>query len=260
MIERHDIQRMLDRFMDGATTEAEEQLLADYFCEAADLPAEWEAYAVLFRGFRHQAVSPDHHVKIVSMKRWLSVAASVLVIFGLGWYYIKSLDSKSDVPTKAVKPVAIVTPKAEQTNEEKNDVDTEAGQKSESKKSKRKRTVKKVERLVAVAEEPSLYNIKSLEPKADIPTKSAKSVAIVMPKAEQANVEQLEMDAEAEQKSEPQILQRKRAETNDDRHVAVAEEPSEPSLLDIDMEEVQQRGEDLRLAMAIMNQELLETE
>ena len=41
--------------------------------------------------------------------------------------------------------------------------------------------------------------------------------------------------------------------------VAVADEPSEPSLLDIDMEAVQQQGEDLRLAMAIMNQELLET-
>jgi hypothetical protein len=44
-----------------------------------------------------------------------------------------------------------------------------------------------------------------------------------------------------------------------ERLVAVADEPSEPSLLDIDMEAVQQQGEDLRLAMAIMNQELLET-
>ena len=52
---------------------------------------------------------------------------------------------------------------------------------------------------------------------------------------------------------------RKKTVKKVERLVAVADEPSEPSLLDIDMEAVQQQGEDLRLAMAIMNQELLET-
>lgn len=188
MTDRHDIQRMLDRFMAGTTTEAEERLLTDYFCEAVDLPAEWEAYAVMFRGFRQQAASSNHHAKIVPMKRWLSVAASVLVIFGLSWYYLKSLEPKADIPAKVAKPMAIVTPKVEQTHVELPEKNTEVGQKSKLQKPKRKRIAKKVERLVAVAEE-----------------------------------------------------------------------PSEPSLLDIDMEAVQQQGEDLRLAMAIMNQELLET-
>ena len=188
MTDRHDIQRMLDRFMAGTTTEAEERLLTDYFCEAVDLPAEWEAYAVMFRGFRQQAASSNHHAKIVPMKRWLSVAASVLVIFGLSWYSLRLLRPKADIPAEAAKPVAVVTPKAELTNVELPEMDTEVEQKSEPQKSKRKRTVKKVERLVAVADE-----------------------------------------------------------------------PSEPSLLDIDMEAVQQQGENLRLAMAIMNQELLET-
>lgn len=100
MTDRHDIQRMLDRFMAGATTEAEEQLLTDYFCEASDWPPKWEAYAVMFRGFRHQAVPSNHQAKTVPMKRWLSVAASVLVIFGLSWYYLKSLEPKADIPAK----------------------------------------------------------------------------------------------------------------------------------------------------------------
>ena len=39
---------------------------------------------------------------------------------------------------------------------------------------------------------------------------------------------------------------------------AATEEQPEVELLDIDMEAVQQRGEDLRLAMAVMNQELFE--
>ena len=181
---------MLDRFMAGTTTEAEERLLTDYFCEAVDLPAEWEAYAVMFRGFRQQAASSNHHAKIVPMKRWLSVAASVLVIFGLSWYYLRPSEPMADIPVKTVKPADVVAQKAEQkTIEEQHEIEPAEVQKPRPQKSKRQRTVKKMEQLIAVA------------------------------------------DA-----------------------------PSESSLLDIDMEAVQQQGEDLRLAMAIMNQELLETE
>ena len=38
------IARLLDRFLQGNSTLEEEQILADYFRSATDLPAEWEDF------------------------------------------------------------------------------------------------------------------------------------------------------------------------------------------------------------------------
>ena len=52
MMTDKQINDLLDRFMAGETSEQEERLLTDYFCTRTDIPEEWAAYAVMFRGFR----------------------------------------------------------------------------------------------------------------------------------------------------------------------------------------------------------------
>ena len=47
------IARLLDRFLQGDSTLEEEQMLADYFRSAADLPTEWEDFRTMFRYFDH---------------------------------------------------------------------------------------------------------------------------------------------------------------------------------------------------------------
>jgi hypothetical protein len=55
MMTDKQINDLLDRFMAGETSEQEERLLTDYFCEQTDIPEEWAAHAVMFRGFRQTA-------------------------------------------------------------------------------------------------------------------------------------------------------------------------------------------------------------
>ena len=38
------VAELLDRFLQGQTTEAEEQQLTDYFCHADEIPEEWSLY------------------------------------------------------------------------------------------------------------------------------------------------------------------------------------------------------------------------
>lgn len=47
----HQIDELLERFMHGETSLDEEQLLADYFRSADNIPAQWEAYRTMFRYF-----------------------------------------------------------------------------------------------------------------------------------------------------------------------------------------------------------------
>ena len=46
---REYIERLLGKFVDGLTTELEEQQLAEYFDTADDIPAEWQVYKEMFR-------------------------------------------------------------------------------------------------------------------------------------------------------------------------------------------------------------------
>lgn len=59
MMEQNDtinkVVGLLDRFLQGQTSEAEEQLLTDYFCHADHIPEEWSHYKELFQSFRTEA-------------------------------------------------------------------------------------------------------------------------------------------------------------------------------------------------------------
>ena len=49
---RDYIAGLLDKFVDGLTTEAEEQNLAEYFDTADEIPTEWESYKEMFMSFK----------------------------------------------------------------------------------------------------------------------------------------------------------------------------------------------------------------
>lgn len=48
---KENIEKLLERFVQGLTTESEEQLLSDYFCTAEAIPEEWMVYKDLFDSF-----------------------------------------------------------------------------------------------------------------------------------------------------------------------------------------------------------------
>ena len=96
MTDKQQIQEWLDRFMAGTATEQEEQQLADYFCSAADVPEEWMPYAILFRGFRQEAIGGGK-AKTVTMRHWMAAAAAVvLLIAGGAWVWQKHLGQSED--------------------------------------------------------------------------------------------------------------------------------------------------------------------
>ena len=96
------IARLLDRFLQGDSTLEEEQILADYFRSAADLPAEWEDFRTMFRyfdqGMEHidyaqqkevasGLLSASPSVGRRSTRWWLTAAASLLILVGMAVSY-----------------------------------------------------------------------------------------------------------------------------------------------------------------------------
>lgn len=83
MTNKQQIQEWLNRFMAGTSTEMEEQQLADYFNSATDVPEEWTSFAILFRGFKHEADGKST-AKTVTMGRWIAAAAAVVLLIAGG--------------------------------------------------------------------------------------------------------------------------------------------------------------------------------
>ena len=120
MIQYTQIEQLLARFVDGQTSEAEEEILADYFRSAKDVPEEWKAYQALFASFDSDAfdftdkeldemclpVEDDGDGDVVGRShsrffvRWRLGAAAAVLLFGVigaATYVISSRFSQSDV-------------------------------------------------------------------------------------------------------------------------------------------------------------------
>ena len=77
MEEKKYIQSLLDKFLEGNTTETEERLLSDYFSSDNDIPTEWQEYVIFFRGFKNYkpvAAHSNSHKRI-----WLSAAQKLIL-------------------------------------------------------------------------------------------------------------------------------------------------------------------------------------
>lgn len=217
MMTDKQINDLLDRFMAGETSEQEERLLADYFCKRTDIPDEWAAYAVMFRGFRltaddkHKTSSmykpgaTGGHCEVPSSRFqhrwWMAAAAVILLLLGL-WWYMPEKESATETVAKTETPAPkpTVQPAVEETTQQ----------------------------VPVVAEVP----------------KPARKVRAAKPHDTVEAVEEEVRGSEAEAVAEA---------------VTEIDDPA-TDLINIDMAAVQQQGAELRTALAIMNQELFETE
>lgn len=126
---REYIEKLLGKFVDGLTTELEEQQLAEYFDTADEIPAEWQVYKEMFRSFKTDiynfsnaeldamltsdvAVEPSAaHIlpKHTShVWRWVAVAACAVVV---AFVAIRPWTAFTDNTSAVDKMVAVEKPK-----------------------------------------------------------------------------------------------------------------------------------------------------
>ena len=83
---QHHIEALLDKFMDGQTTVEEEALLADYFRNHRDVPAQWEDYRAMFsyfdsgmQGGLEPVQQPQASMTSLLGRRWWGIAAAACI-------------------------------------------------------------------------------------------------------------------------------------------------------------------------------------
>lgn len=87
-----EIQKLLDKYLEGATTVHEEQLLQNHFTQNhGTLPPQWQVYAALF-GYRAQTAAQLNRtanrpraILRATLVKWLSAAAILLLMVGVGY-------------------------------------------------------------------------------------------------------------------------------------------------------------------------------
>lgn len=115
MRQKEYIASLLEKFLEGQSTEAEEQTLSEYFDSADDAPAEWVAYQELFRSFTTDAYdfgneeidamlapTPSKKGIVMSLLRWSAVACAIIAVLAGAWLYYKDI---APSPTISQKPV-----------------------------------------------------------------------------------------------------------------------------------------------------------
>lgn len=134
MKQKEYIASLLEKFLEGQSTEAEEQTLSEYFDSADDVPAEWAAYQELFRSFTTDAYdfsdeeidamlapTPSKKGIVVSLLRWSAVGCTIIAVLAGAWLYYKDI---APSPTISQKPVIIqneVKKVAEKSEDDKKD-------------------------------------------------------------------------------------------------------------------------------------------
>ena len=87
MMKEKEIQQLIERFLEGETTNAEEHILYEYF-NGKDIEEELEPYREMFRWYA--AGMPEKKHSHILTKRILGIAASLLLLLGIGfsmWQY-----------------------------------------------------------------------------------------------------------------------------------------------------------------------------
>lgn len=115
------IEELLGRFLEGLTSEAEEQTLSEYFCSAEDIPAEWQEYKALFLSFKTDAYdfseeeidamltpTPEPKARVMRLWPWASaacVAAVVALFVWHPWNNVSVNDASSIAEVKTTEKV-----------------------------------------------------------------------------------------------------------------------------------------------------------
>lgn len=126
------IASLLEKFLEGQSTEAEEQTLSEYFDSADDVPAEWATYQELFRSFTTNAYdfsdeeidamlapTPSKKGIVVSWLRWSAVACAIIAVLAGTWLYYKDIVPSPTISQKPVITQNEVKKVAEKNGEDK---------------------------------------------------------------------------------------------------------------------------------------------
>lgn len=116
---KENIGKLLERFVQGLTTESEEQLLSDYFSTAEAIPEEWMVYKELFDSFSTDVYDfsedekdamlarvPRKKAKSATLWIWVAAACAVAVM-------VIAIPMMRNSGEMARKPVAEVRRQAE---------------------------------------------------------------------------------------------------------------------------------------------------
>ena len=126
MTQESEIKRLLEKFLEGQTTEREEQVLMRYFNSSAQIPARWQAYQTLFQSFDTDAYDfsekeIDAMLAPVStpnkpLRLWIRVAVAAAVV---GVVAFAALLLAHHSPESSFSTISSVSPKSvarEKTN------------------------------------------------------------------------------------------------------------------------------------------------
>ena len=132
MRQKEYIASLLEKFLEGQSTEAEEQTLSEYFDSADDVPAEWAAYQELFRSFTTDAYdfsneeidamlapTPSKKGIVMSLLRWSAVACAIIAVLAGAWLYYKDIALSPTISQKPVITQNEVKKVAEKNGEDK---------------------------------------------------------------------------------------------------------------------------------------------
>lgn len=86
MMKEKETQQLIERFLEGATTNAEEQMLYEYF-NGKNIAKGLEAYQEMFRWYADGMPEQKTKLHKKTYAKWLAIAASLLLLIGIGFGY-----------------------------------------------------------------------------------------------------------------------------------------------------------------------------
>jgi len=86
MMKEQEIKQLIERFLEGETSNAEEQTLYDYF-NSKKVAVGLEPYCEMFRWYAAGMPENKERPSKRSFLKWIAVAASLLLLMGIGFGY-----------------------------------------------------------------------------------------------------------------------------------------------------------------------------
>ena len=94
-----EVERLLQRFMDGTSTLEEEAQLADFF-RTHEVAGEWATYKDMFALFDEGKVVVEEK-KITAWWKYAGIAVAIILLLGLGFYFNSRNDEKPHLIAQA---------------------------------------------------------------------------------------------------------------------------------------------------------------
>ena len=95
-----EVERLLQRFMDGTSTLEEEAQLAEFF-RTHEVAGEWATYKDMFALFDEGKVEVEEKQKSIAWWKYAGIAAAIALLLGLGFYFNSRNDEKPHLIAQA---------------------------------------------------------------------------------------------------------------------------------------------------------------